>query len=61
MNEELAKEIAQLLTEDSVWNLLRHGYKSPSDYIAEDEDSGAINRLYDISNDLIDAKHKAGA
>jgi hypothetical protein len=49
------EEIIRLLTNKSVWNLLRHGYKCPSNYVEDDDDSDALTRLYEISNELIDS------
>jgi hypothetical protein len=53
--KELEAEIIRLLTNKSVWNLLRHGYKCPSNYVEDDDDSDALTRLYEISNELIDS------
>jgi len=53
MKKELAKEIAELLTNDSVFRLLRYGYKNPSGFVDDGDDCSAINRLYDISNELL--------
>ena len=52
---KLETEVARLLTNKSVWNLLRHGYKCPSNYIEDDDDSNALTRLYEISTVLIDS------
>jgi hypothetical protein len=47
------KEVEDLLKNDSICNLLRYGYKSPSNFIGDNDDCTALNRLYDISNELL--------
>lgn len=51
---ELSREIELLLQDESVCRLLRHGYKSPSNYVGDDDDRTALRRLYDISTQLVE-------